>query len=65
MDATRDDEAHITCPYCGEPVVITLDPAGGGRQDYVEDCAICCQPWTVQVRYLDDGSASVQVDPGD
>ena len=25
-----------TCPYCGEPVEITLDPGSGSQQDYVE-----------------------------
>ena len=54
------DEATVTCPHCGETVVIALDPAGGSRQEYVEDCQICCRPWRVQVHYA-GGSVDVSV----
>ena len=54
------DEATVTCPHCGETVVIALDPAGGSRQEYVEDCQICCRPWRVQVHYA-GGSVDVAV----
>lgn len=53
--------AKVQCPYCGELVEITLDPGGGGLQQYVEDCAVCCQPWNVSVRIARDGSSSVTV----
>jgi hypothetical protein len=56
-------EASADCPHCGEPVTLTLDPGGGTRQEYVEDCPVCCRPWRVQVRYGGDGSASVTLDP--
>lgn len=42
------------CPYCGEPVELYIDPDGGSRQLYVEDCAVCCRPWEVEV--VDQGS---------
>ena len=54
-------EATVTCPYCGESVEIALDPGSGSVQEYVEDCEICCQPWTVDVRYGGDGTATVSV----
>jgi hypothetical protein len=34
----------LTCPHCGEPLETFVDPGGGERQDYVEDCAVCCRP---------------------
>lgn len=34
----------MTCPYCGEPNDIYVDPGGGELQDYIEDCAVCCRP---------------------
>jgi hypothetical protein len=40
-------------------VDLHLDPGGGSRQDYVEDCPACCQPWQVELRYHSDGSADV------
>ena len=61
-DGTADVEAVVTCPYCGEPGMLTLDPGSGDAQDYVEDCPVCCQPWQVFVRYSADGAATVRLD---
>lgn len=58
-DGTAETDAVVVCPYCGETVQIGLDPGGGALQEYVEDCAVCCQPWRVMVRYGRDGQASV------
>jgi len=58
-DGTADLEATASCPYCGEPVSITLDPGSGSDQEYVEDCPVCCQPWQVFVHYGSDGAATV------
>lgn len=55
------DAASVSCPYCGEPVEIPVDPAGGELQEYVEDCAVCCQPWSVRVYVDRDGVPSVTV----
>ena len=60
-DGTADGDAVICCPYCGESIEIALDAGGGARQQYVEDCEVCCQPWQVSVQYQADGSADVQV----
>lgn len=43
-------EAGYTCAYCGEPNDTTVDPSGGARQLYVEDCAVCCRPNTLRIR---------------
>jgi hypothetical protein len=60
-----DGAAQLTgqamCPYCGEWVRLQLDPGSGPRQDYVEDCPVCCRPWQVSVVYAADGSASVEL----
>lgn len=61
-DGSADTDATIWCPYCGEANTIALDPGSGPRQLYVEDCHVCCRPWTVRVRYEADGSASVEVE---
>ncbi|HJU72836.1 MAG TPA: CPXCG motif-containing cysteine-rich protein [Gemmatimonadaceae bacterium] len=60
-DGTADMEHAVTCPYCGAMVLIALDPGSGDRQEYVEDCQVCCQPWAVSVAYRQDGTASVRV----
>ena len=60
-DGSADRDALVYCPYCAEPVEISLDPGSGSVQEYVEDCAVCCQPWRLQVRYRGDGGADVTV----
>lgn len=60
-DGTVATEATVLCPYCGELNEIGLDPGGGTRQEYVEDCQVCCRPWRVSVTYLPDGAADVSV----
>jgi hypothetical protein len=62
-DGTADGEAVISCPHCGEAIEIALDAGSGARQEYVEDCEVCCRPWRVTVRYRSDGHADVQVAP--
>ena len=64
-DGTAETVATVYCPYCNESVEIRLDPSGGSTQEYVEDCEVCCQPWSVTVNYAEDGSAEVRVDPLD
>lgn len=60
-DGTADLTGVVTCPYCGEENEIALDPGSGAQQTYVEDCPVCCQPWSVRVEYTGDGSARVEV----
>jgi hypothetical protein len=57
-----DTEAEVGCPYCGERIVIGLDPGGGTTQEYVEDCQVCCRPWRVRLRYDETGAAEVSVE---
>ena len=64
-DGTADTSGTVTCPYCGEANAVLLDPGSGDRQEYVEDCSVCCQPWRVTVRYTSDGHAAVRVQPLD
>jgi len=64
-EGAADTEAVVSCPYCGEPNEIGLDPGGGKQQEYVEDCQVCCRPLRVVVRYRRDGSADVRVGADD
>jgi hypothetical protein len=40
---------------------LLVDPAGGTHQEYVEDCEVCCQPWSVRVSVGGDGEPNVVV----
>lgn len=57
------DEGSYVCGSCGEEIVVPLDPSAGERQQYVEDCPVCCSPNEVFVDYDEDGSARVSSRP--
>lgn len=60
-DGTADLSATVVCPYCAEESEVAIDPGSGEHQSYVEDCPVCCQPWSVNVEYGSDGVASVEL----
>src|SRR5256886_12919219 len=62
--ADLDTEADVTCPHCGATVRLTLDPAGGRAQDYVEDCEVCCRPWRVGLGDEGPGGGGGELPPG-
>lgn len=41
------------CAGCGEWNETTIDPSGGRRQEYVEDCQVCCKPNVLRVEWGD------------
>jgi hypothetical protein len=47
-----DDTHLVTCPFCGEEIEIYVEP--DVRGSYVQDCEVCCNPWTVRVTREDD-----------
>ena len=55
------DSASVSCPYCGESIQMLLDPAGGAAQEYIEDCEVCCRPWSVRVIVDAHGQSTVSV----
>jgi hypothetical protein len=52
------DPTLASCPYCGEPVELSVEPTGVSSETYVEDCPVCCRPWTVTVS-REDGALTV------
>jgi len=44
----------VTCPYCWQPIEITID-LSAGDQTYVEDCSVCCRPMVIS--FQTDGEA--------
>ena len=54
-------DIEIECPYCGERVMIFVDPGGGASQTYVEDCPVCCRPWTIHAVEEEAGGFAVGV----
>lgn len=62
MDFTYLIPATYACPYCGEANEILIDPTGGEKQDFVEDCAVCCRPAAISVRFDPGGIPSLTVE---
>jgi hypothetical protein len=56
------NEFAVICPYCGEELLIYLEPDVRGT--LVQDCEVCCHPWQVTVRW-EDGERWVEVKRGD
>ena len=54
-----NDEASYTCDACGEEIVIPIDPSAGTRQEYVEDCPVCCRANVIYVEIDGDQQATV------
>jgi len=50
-----NETVSISCPYCGEPLVIEPEPSDE-IMEYVEDCHVCCQPIIITISYSEDGS---------
>lgn len=42
-----DETQLVICPYCGEEIEIYVELDVRGR--YIQDCEVCCNPWTVRV----------------
>ncbi|MBI2362143.1 MAG: CPXCG motif-containing cysteine-rich protein [Elusimicrobia bacterium] len=53
------EETPVDCPHCGEPFTILID-ASVPRQDYVEDCFVCCRPIRFKVVCADGAVESVE-----
>jgi hypothetical protein len=49
----------LQCPHCWEQIEIVVD-CSVERQEYVEDCDVCCSPIFVTVSSSDDGVAGVE-----
>ncbi|MEZ4704006.1 MAG: CPXCG motif-containing cysteine-rich protein [Bdellovibrionota bacterium] len=55
-------EQLIRCPYCGESLVVEIDPSVS-FQEYIEDCQVCCRPIVFHVQWSEeDVSVKVKTD---
>ena len=49
---------RVRCPYCGETFEALVD-GSVPRQEYIEDCEVCCRPITFDVSVGGDGEVFV------
>lgn len=50
------------CAFCGEDIETLIDPSGGSRQRYTEDCTVCCRPNDLIIIIGQDGNVTLDVD---
>jgi hypothetical protein len=55
---------RIACPYCGELIEMLVELAAR-RQDYIEDCSVCCKPMQVHIFVDADGELHVDAHSDD
>ena len=54
------DSAVIQCPHCWQKVNIEVDPTVK-RQEYIEDCHVCCRSILLTVQIDDRGRPHIDV----
>ncbi len=54
------DEATYICDSCGEVIVVPIDASAGSRQQYVEDCPVCCHPNVLVVEIDESGDVRIE-----
>ena len=51
--------AFLRCPYCGERIEVLID-CSVGRQEYIEDCSVCCRPIIISVESSQGAVVSIE-----
>lgn len=44
VDSDIPEWIEWECSTCGEMSQVLYDPSAGYRQEFVEDCSVCCRP---------------------
>ncbi|AFL83992.1 hypothetical protein Belba_1369 [Belliella baltica DSM 15883] len=54
-------EHFFYCPYCSEEISMLLDPSIV-RQQYIEDCEVCCNPIELRFEVEESGLIYFEAD---
>lgn len=54
------EEIGFDCPHCGEAISVLAD-VSVARQEYVEDCEVCCRPMRLVI-VVDDGDVRLEAE---
>jgi hypothetical protein len=54
-------EYFFTCPYCWQEISFVIDTSQP-KQEYVEDCEVCCNPINIKVEITDDTISSFEAE---
>ena len=58
-----EEDYSFSCPHCGEELSARLDRSGGRKQQFIQDCEVCCRPIQIQVEFDGEDVASFSADP--
>lgn len=64
IEYSLDDEMIYNCAFCGEENEASFDRSAfvyARRQQFTEDCAVCCLPNLLTIEIDRDGFASLDV----
>ncbi|WP_339916908.1 CPXCG motif-containing cysteine-rich protein [Yeosuana marina] len=54
-------EHHFICPYCWQSISMLLDDSIS-KQDYIEDCEVCCNPIQITLKFSNSELIDFQAD---
>ncbi len=60
-----EQDHNFSCPHCGVELSVRLDLSTGRKQQFVQDCEVCCRPIQIQVEFEGEDIASFSADPSD
>lgn len=46
-----ESDYAFSCPHCGVELTVRLDSSGGRKQQFIQDCEVCCRPIQIEVRF--------------
>lgn len=44
-----EEDYSFSCPHCGVDLSVRLDTTGGAKQQFFQDCEVCCRPIRIEV----------------
>ncbi len=59
------DEFEWMCQYCGELNGVIVDLTVNGKQDFIEDCRVCCKPNRIIITKDEEDNIFIESRPSD
>jgi len=60
-----EQDYPFTCPHCGVDLTARIEPSGGKRQQFVQDCEVCCRPIQIRAKFEGEEVVDFSAEPGD
>ena len=46
-----EEDHSFICPHCGVELSAQVEPGGGRKQNFIQDCEVCCRPIQIRVEF--------------